>query len=103
MGEGQDARNLARLRTEVGRLQLELDPPALDEARAQPRAGRRRDGVEQRHPGRPGVDAARAWPAWRSSPATSPRAATWSRRSTPTADGHAPLVEAEALTLEGRT
>ena len=33
MGEGQDARNLARLRGEVGRLQLELDPPALDEAR----------------------------------------------------------------------
>ena len=33
LGEGQDARNLALLRGEVGRLQLELDPPALDEAR----------------------------------------------------------------------
>lgn len=33
LGEGQDPRNLARLRGEVGRLQLELDPPALDEAR----------------------------------------------------------------------
>jgi transcriptional regulator with XRE-family HTH domain len=33
MGEGQDARNLARLRGVVGRLQLELDPPSLDEAR----------------------------------------------------------------------
>ncbi|MDZ5660833.1 helix-turn-helix transcriptional regulator [Nocardioides sp. S-58] len=33
LGEGQDARNLALLRGEVGRLQLELDPPALDDAR----------------------------------------------------------------------
>lgn len=33
LGEGQDSRNLALLRGEVGRLQLELDPPALDEAR----------------------------------------------------------------------
>jgi tetratricopeptide (TPR) repeat protein len=33
LGEGQDGRNLALLRGEVGRLQLELDPPALDEAR----------------------------------------------------------------------
>ena len=33
LGEGQDARNLARLRAEVGRLQLELDPPAIEDAR----------------------------------------------------------------------
>ena len=33
LGQGQDARNLALLRGEVGRLQLELDPPALDDAR----------------------------------------------------------------------
>ena len=33
LGEGQDSRNLALLRGEVGRLQLELDPPALDDAR----------------------------------------------------------------------
>ena len=33
LGEGQDARNLALLRGEVGRLQLELDPPAIDDAR----------------------------------------------------------------------
>ena len=32
LGEGQDSRNLALLRGEVGRLQLELDPPALDDA-----------------------------------------------------------------------
>ena len=34
LGEGQDARNLARLRAEVGRLQLELEPPAVDDARS---------------------------------------------------------------------
>jgi len=33
MAEGQDSRNLARLRTHVGSMQLELDPPAVTEAR----------------------------------------------------------------------
>ena len=32
LGEGSDARNLGRLRTELGRLQLALDPPAVEEA-----------------------------------------------------------------------
>jgi transcriptional regulator with XRE-family HTH domain len=32
LSEGQDARNLARLRTQIGYLQLELDPPAIAEA-----------------------------------------------------------------------
>jgi len=32
LGEGQDTRNLARLRLELGRLQLNLDPPNLTEA-----------------------------------------------------------------------
>jgi len=31
--EGQDARNLARLRTSLGRMQLELDPPDVSEAK----------------------------------------------------------------------
>jgi transcriptional regulator with XRE-family HTH domain len=31
--EGQDARNLARLRTSLGRMQLELDPPDVNEAK----------------------------------------------------------------------
>ena len=35
LGEGQDARNLARLRTVLGSLQLRLDPPQLEEAREQ--------------------------------------------------------------------
>jgi tetratricopeptide (TPR) repeat protein len=32
LGEGQDARNLARLRANLGRMQLELDPPEVPEA-----------------------------------------------------------------------
>lgn len=32
LGEGGDSRNLGRLRTELGRLQLDLDPPAVEEA-----------------------------------------------------------------------
>src|SRR3954469_13249723 len=32
MAEGQDARNLARMRSAVGSMQLELDPPAIGEA-----------------------------------------------------------------------
>jgi transcriptional regulator with XRE-family HTH domain len=33
LAEGQDARNLARLRTSLGRMQLELDPPDVSEAK----------------------------------------------------------------------
>jgi tetratricopeptide (TPR) repeat protein len=33
LSEGQDARNLARLRTSLGRMQLELDPPDVSEAK----------------------------------------------------------------------
>lgn len=33
LGEGQDARNLARLRLHLGTMQLELDPPQVEEAR----------------------------------------------------------------------
>lgn len=35
LGEGQDSRHLALLRTQLGTLQLSLDPPAVDEAMAQ--------------------------------------------------------------------
>lgn len=35
LGEGQDARNLARLRLELGRLQLDLEPPNVAEALTQ--------------------------------------------------------------------
>jgi len=33
LGEGQDARNLARLRTQLGSMQLSVDPPAVEDAR----------------------------------------------------------------------
>ena len=39
LGEGQDARNLARLRIELGRLQLDLEPPNLTAALEQIRRG----------------------------------------------------------------
>ncbi|WP_183095908.1 helix-turn-helix domain-containing protein [Nocardioides stalactiti] len=39
LGEGQDARNLARLRLELGRLQLTLDPPEITAALEQLRRG----------------------------------------------------------------
>ncbi len=101
MGEGQDSRNLARLRTEVGRLHLELDPPDLAGARA---------NLEQ----------AAADMLWSSA---TPVDMAWTLlglakvsflagdlaqsrdligQAQDTADGHA-LLEAEALTLDGRT
>ncbi len=39
LGEGQDSRNLARLRLELGRLQLNLEPPQVTEALEQIRRG----------------------------------------------------------------
>ena len=39
LGEGQDTRNLARLRLELGRLQFNLDPPRITEALEQIRRG----------------------------------------------------------------
>jgi transcriptional regulator with XRE-family HTH domain/Tfp pilus assembly protein PilF len=39
LGEGQDARNLARLRLELGRLQLNLEPPNVTEALRQIQRG----------------------------------------------------------------
>jgi transcriptional regulator with XRE-family HTH domain len=102
MGEGQDARNLARLRGEVGRLQLELDPPALQEAR---------HNLEQ-------AAAEMEWSA------STPADRSWTllglaRAAYLSADlvksrelvaqvhaisnGHAPLAEAEAWALQGST
>ena len=101
LSEGQDARNLARLRTEVGRLQLELDPPAIEEARGN-------------------LEKATAEMAWSSA---TPTDRAWTLLGMAkvtflsgdltechrlidevhdTAGGHAPLAEAEALVLAGR-
>ncbi len=102
LGEGQDARNLARLRTEVGRLQLELDPPDLDHARH----NLEQASAEMVWSSATPVD--RAWTllglarvAFLSGDLTASRALIADVHAT--AAGHAPLAEAEALTLEGRT
>ncbi len=102
LGEGQDARNLARLRTEVGRLQLELDPPAIDEARH----NLEQAAAEMEWSSASPVD--RAWTllglarvGFLAGDLAGSRALVAQVHTT--ADGNAPLAEAEALTLEGRT
>ena len=101
LGEGQDARNLARLRAEVGRLQLELEPPAVDDARS----NLQQAVTEMEWSSATPMD--RAWTLLGLA-----RAAFLSddhdecRRLLAdvhaTSDGQAPLAEAEALALEGR-
>lgn len=102
LSEGQDVRNLARLRTEVGRLQLELDPPDLVEARH----NLEQAATEMEWSSASPVD--RAWTllglarvAFLSGDHSESRDLIEQVQTT--ADGHAPLAEAEALTLQGRT
>jgi tetratricopeptide (TPR) repeat protein len=102
LSEGQDTRNLARLRTEVGRLQLELDPPDLVEAQH----NLEQAAAEMEWSSATPVD--RAWTllglarvAFLAGDLTTSRELIAQVHAT--ADGHAPLAEAEALTLEGRT
>ncbi|GAA1916133.1 helix-turn-helix domain-containing protein [Nocardioides hwasunensis] len=102
LSEGQDARNLARLRTEVGRLQLELDPPALAEARD----NLQQAALEMEWSSASPVD--RAWTLLGLARVSFLGGDLDESRELlsqvhTTADGHAPLAEAEALTLEGRT
>ncbi len=102
LSEGQDSRNLARLRTEVGRLQLELDPPDLIEARH----NLEQAAAEMQWSSATPVD--RAWTLLglaRVAFLTGdlPESRELISQVQTTADGHAPLAEAEALTLEGRT
>ncbi|RYP88003.1 helix-turn-helix domain-containing protein [Nocardioides guangzhouensis] len=102
LSEGQDSRNLARLRTELGRLQLALDPPAVEQAREN-------------------LEKAAEELAWSSA---APVDRAWTQLGLARAgflagdlvggrelanevhaisDGHAPLAEAEARALEGQT
>jgi len=102
LSEGQDARNLARLRAEVGRLQLELDPPDLDEARH----NLEQAASEMEWSSASPVD--RGWTLLglaRVSFLTGDLAGSRElvAQVQVTAGGHAPLVEAEAFALEGRT
>ena len=52
LAEGQDGRNLGRLRTHLGIMQLRMDPPQIDEAQQNLRAGSRGVPVVQRQPRR---------------------------------------------------
>ncbi|MCY4726594.1 helix-turn-helix transcriptional regulator [Nocardioides sp. STR2] len=102
LSEGQDARNLARLRTEVGRLQLELDPPAVDEARE----NLTRAVTEMEWSSASPTD--RAWTLLGLARAAYLSGELEQARDLigeveVTSSGHAPLAEAEALTLAGRT
>lgn len=102
LSEGQDTRNLARLRTEVGRLHLELDPPDLLEARL----NLEQAAAEMEWSSATPVD--RAWTLLGLARVAFlagdlPESRELIAQVQTTADGHAPLAEAEALTLEGRT
>ncbi|WP_175507311.1 helix-turn-helix domain-containing protein [Nocardioides alpinus] len=102
LSEGQDTRNLARLRTEVGRLHLELDPPDLVEARH----NLEQAAAEMEWSSATPVD--RAWTLLGLARVAFlagdlPESRDLIALVQTTADGHAPLAESEALTLEGRT
>lgn len=102
LSEGKDTRNLARLRTEVGRLQLELDPPDLLQARI----NLEQAAAEMEWSSATPVD--RAWTLLGLARVAFlggdlPESRELIGQVQTTADGHAPLAEAEALTLEGRT
>ena len=102
LSEGQDARNLARLRTEVGRLQLELDPPAVDEARENlTQAASEMEWSSASPTDRAWTLLGLARAAYLSGELEQARDLIGQVEST--SSGHAPLAEAEALTLAGRT
>ena len=60
LAEGQDARNLAGLRTHLGIMQLRMDPPQVDEAQAEP-ASRRPRSSSGAAPA-PSTSGATSWP-----------------------------------------
>lgn len=102
LSEGQDARNLARLRTEVGRLQLELDPPAVDEARENlTQAVSEMEWSSASPTDRAWTLLGLARAAYLSGELEQARELIGEVETT--SSGHAPLAEAEALTLAGRT
>ena len=102
LGEGQDTRNLARLRTELGRLQLALDPPDVEQAR---------QNLEKAADELDWSSAAPVDKAWTQLGLARARFLAGdlagSRELTSEvheiSEGHAPLAEAEARALEGQT
>ncbi|WP_191277414.1 helix-turn-helix domain-containing protein [Nocardioides flavus (ex Wang et al. 2016)] len=102
LGEGQDARNLALLRGEVGRLQLELDPPALDDARHNlEQAAAEMEWSPSTSSDRAQVLLGLARAAYLSGDVPASRDLVAQVHSV--ANGHLPLAEAEAWALLGST
>jgi len=102
LGEGQDARNLARLRTQLGTLQLRLDPPDVDGAELQLSQAAEELAWSSAGPvevAQNDLELARSR-FLRGDPLGAQELA---HRVHAVADGHAPLVAAEAKALEGQT
>lgn len=102
LGEGTDARNLGRLRTELGRLQLALDPPAVEEAEQNLEQAAGELAWSSASP----VD--RVWTQLGLARARLLRGDLVGCRALTTtvlflSEGHAPLAEAEARTIEGQS
>ena len=102
LSEGQDTRNLARLRTELGRLQLALDPPDVERAR---------ENLEKAAEELDWSSAAPVDRAWTQLGLARARflagdlagSRELSMQVHEISDGHAPLAGAEARALEGQT
>jgi tetratricopeptide (TPR) repeat protein len=102
LGEGQDSRNLALLRGEVGRLQLELDPPALDDAQQNlTRAAAEMEWSASTSSDRAQVLLGLARAAFLSGDVAGSRELVGDVHAV--GNGHLPLAEAEAWALLGST
>ena len=102
LSEGQDTRNLARLRGELGRLQLALDPPDVEQARQNLEKAAEELAWSSATP----ID--RAWTQLglaraRFLAGDLPGSRELTVEVHDISDGHAPLAEAEARALEGQT
>lgn len=102
LGEGGDSRNLGRLRAELGRLQLALDPPAVDEAERNLEQAAMELAWSSASP----VD--RVWTQLGLARAHLLRGDLVRCRALTTtvlflSEGQAPLAEAEAKTIEGQS
>lgn len=101
LGEGQDARNLARLRSELGSMQLRTDPPQLADAQRNLELAAESLSWSSGSP----VDVARNDLSMARVLFLSGRheaAEELCAKVRAAVDGHAPLVSADALSLEGQ-
>ena len=102
LSEVQDTRNLARLRTELGRLQLALDPPDVDQARQNlEKAAKELDWSSAAPVDKAWTQLGLARARFLAGDLAGSRELT--REVHEVSLGHAPLAEAEARALEGQT